>query len=262
MQRVDPSIRINVDCTNPGQFFACCGLLELADRLWPGAEGWFEQTEFCIVCDGTLRELMKEISDVEIESLKPDDRKTSPLRIAGPFVPLRVDWWNDLQGKGKDLKVWAGSMEGVRITLAMRNAIRQEECWNGNILNYGVVVYSPEDSRKKVEPFYFDARRALNAHSRDVGFSPNSLSLKTTAYPAVEFFCLVGLQRIRPVPTKQPQVFDYFTWSRSIPVNIVPAVASGLISSIVSHGYRFQNWFRTGQRKHKAFRPAIPLDQA
>ncbi len=24
--------------TNPGQFFACCGLLELADRLWPGAE--------------------------------------------------------------------------------------------------------------------------------------------------------------------------------------------------------------------------------
>lgn len=31
------AIRINVDLTNPGQFFACCGLLELADRLWGGA---------------------------------------------------------------------------------------------------------------------------------------------------------------------------------------------------------------------------------
>ena len=34
-----PSITVAVDPTNPGHFFACCGLLELADRLWPGAEG-------------------------------------------------------------------------------------------------------------------------------------------------------------------------------------------------------------------------------
>jgi CRISPR-associated protein Csx14 len=33
------SLRIKVDPTNPGQFFACCGLLELADRLWSGAQG-------------------------------------------------------------------------------------------------------------------------------------------------------------------------------------------------------------------------------
>src|SRR6476646_1225323 len=40
------SIHVVMDLTNPGQFFACCGLLELADRLWPGAEGWFEKREF------------------------------------------------------------------------------------------------------------------------------------------------------------------------------------------------------------------------
>src|SRR5437773_11624901 len=45
------------------------------------------------------------------------------------------------------------------------------------------VVY--DESGKKVEPFYFDARRAINAHSRDVGFSPNDLQLTTTAFPAV-----------------------------------------------------------------------------
>ena len=30
-----PTINVNIDVTNPGQFFACCGLLELADRLIP-----------------------------------------------------------------------------------------------------------------------------------------------------------------------------------------------------------------------------------
>src|ERR671939_36670 len=50
MRHPDPSIRVNVDPTNPGQFFACCGLLELADRLWAGAEGWYTEgaTTFCL----------------------------------------------------------------------------------------------------------------------------------------------------------------------------------------------------------------------
>jgi CRISPR-associated protein Csb3 len=34
MTHPEPNITIKVDVTNPGQFFACCGLLELADRLW------------------------------------------------------------------------------------------------------------------------------------------------------------------------------------------------------------------------------------
>ena len=48
----DANITIPVDLTNPGQFFACCGLLELADRLWPGAEGWFEGDAFFITTIG------------------------------------------------------------------------------------------------------------------------------------------------------------------------------------------------------------------
>ena len=52
-------IRVAVDPTNPGQFFACCGLLELANRLWPGAEGWFEKGKFCIACEGTADQLLE-----------------------------------------------------------------------------------------------------------------------------------------------------------------------------------------------------------
>jgi CRISPR-associated protein Csb3 len=45
-----PTIRLRLDPTNPGQFLACCGFLELADRAWRGAEGWFEERAdfFCL----------------------------------------------------------------------------------------------------------------------------------------------------------------------------------------------------------------------
>ena len=46
-------IQIDVDVTNPGQYFACCGLHELADRLWDGAEAWFGAREFIIRPAGT-----------------------------------------------------------------------------------------------------------------------------------------------------------------------------------------------------------------
>ncbi len=48
MMASEPSFSLRVDATNPGQFFACCGLLELAHRLWPGSEGWFEEKRFTI----------------------------------------------------------------------------------------------------------------------------------------------------------------------------------------------------------------------
>ena len=58
MSDQQPNITIPVDLTNPGQFFACCGLLELADRLCSSAEGWFENSEFHLRCEADLRKLL------------------------------------------------------------------------------------------------------------------------------------------------------------------------------------------------------------
>lgn len=41
MSHPEPTIRINVDVTNPGQFFACCGVLELASRIDPHSTARF-----------------------------------------------------------------------------------------------------------------------------------------------------------------------------------------------------------------------------
>src|SRR5439155_17570800 len=101
--------------------------------------------------------------------------------------------------------------------------------------------------RKKREPFYFDSRSGPNAHSRDVGFSPNDLKITTTASPVVEFFCLLGLQRSRPKQTPRPRVFNYFTWTAPLPVSIVPAAVCGFLPVVLGNGFQFSNDFRSGQ---------------
>jgi CRISPR-associated protein Csb3 len=150
-------------------------------------------------------------------------------------------------------------MESVRIARAMQHATRSERFCESDLLDVGVIAYDPDNTEKKVEPFYFDARRGPNAHSRDVGFSPNDLQMTTTAFPAVELLCLVGLQRCRPRRTERPRLFQYFTWSRPIPTLLSAVATSGHLPDEGQVGYQFENWYRTGQKKHKAFRSAVPI---
>jgi hypothetical protein len=107
---------------------------------------------------------------------------------------------------------------------------------------------------KKIEPFYFDANRGPNAHSRDVGFATNDLKLETLAAPAVELLTLVGLQRVIPAPVPRiSRNFDYHLWSRPLSVSLLSAAVNGLLPDNSCDIFRFESWFRTGQRKHKAF---------
>jgi CRISPR-associated protein Csb3 len=142
----------------------------------------------------------------------------------------------------------------------MQLALKDPAFHTSAVLNRSTVVREPQTG-EKVEPFYFDSRRGRNAHSRDVGFSPNDLQLVTTAFPAVEFLCLVGLQRCLPAPTSTPRVFKYSTWSVPLLPALLPFAVCGLMPGR-GNGYRFENWYRSGQKKHKAFLPAtlLPLE--
>jgi len=253
------SIRINVDPTNPGQFFACCGLLELADRLWDEAEGWFTGREFCIAVKGSLSDLIRAISTAELAQLDPEDKTSSPILIDKPFRALRLDWWQDDRAGGRELKIWAGSMESYAIARAMQHAMRCDSFLSPGLLDVGMIVRDPEDKEKKKEPYYFDSRRGANAHSRDIGFSPNDLQMTTIAFPAVELLCLIGLQRCLPAKTKRPRIFEYFTWAIPLASALLPPAVAGVLTLRGSCGYRFENWYRTGQKKHKTFRSAIPF---
>lgn len=157
MTRPQPSLDLPVQVANPGQFFACCGVLELAQRLWPGAVGWFraEAPVFCLGRPGgtgSMKPLASKLMDAGIEGdLTPEERnelsrleaqkrtlakKREALSDAdherrselgkrlregalrvGDPFDLRLDWW---QEEGDDVpKTFAGKQEVLRMARAM-----------------------------------------------------------------------------------------------------------------------------------------------
>jgi CRISPR-associated protein Csx14 len=76
-----PTFTVNVDVTNPGQFFACCGLLELSHRLWPEAEGSFSEDGKAFTISSpndesaTVDQLREAIVQCDITGLTQADRE-------------------------------------------------------------------------------------------------------------------------------------------------------------------------------------------
>jgi CRISPR-associated protein Csb3 len=240
-------IRFDVDLTNPGQFFGCCGVFELAQRLWPRATARFEGARF-VVSDGDLTELFTRTAQAQLEVLEPANQTSSALRLAEPF-DLRLDWWKVERG----LKTWAGRMSVDRIATSLQRDL--PNALSGGLFNYGHVVVGADG--KKVEPYYFDGRRGATAMPLDVGFSSDALSLETVAFSASEFYTLLGLQRFRPRDVKL-RVYRYRAWRASLPVTLAALAAA---DTLPDDGplFQFESAFRTDQRKHKAFSPAVPV---
>lgn len=279
MSNPEPTIRINVDLSNPGQFFACCGLFELADRLWPGTEGWFEGQSFCLLTDDrtkTLSDLLAEARDMtfpvddeeeddgEESDDKGDDLLVEPIELKWKNTKqaILLDWWTE-----KSIKPWAGSMKGHLILRAMLRAIDSGHCTPFDDLR---AVFDPpklsipsDDGKqpratksKKREPFYFDPRRGNKSHPLDSGFSPDTHEMHSECSPALEALCFIGLQRARPAPTGTPNQSRYTVWTKHIPANLVGAVVCGIVPLPGSINYVFNNYFRTDQHKHKTFSQA------
>lgn len=112
------SFTVNVDVTNPGQFFACCGLLELAHRLWRGAEGWFEGPSFCLLRtdgrSGSGEEIITALLNCEVKSIQMADPKTAPIKVGEPF-DIRLDWWLKPNGSSNPFKTWAGNATSMQM---------------------------------------------------------------------------------------------------------------------------------------------------
>ncbi len=240
-------ICLTVDLTNPGQFFGCCGVFELAKRLWPNATAYFEGTRF-VVSDGDLEDLVVRTAKAPLIVLEESNQTSSALLLAEPFN-LHLDWWKVERG----LKTWAGRMSVDRIAANIQKDL--PNTLNNGFFNDGHVVFG-EDG-KKVEPYYFDGRRGAAALPLDVGFSPDALSLETATFSATEFFTLLGLQRFRPFEVRL-RVYRYQAWFAPLPVTLA-ALATANVLQDEGPLFQFESAFRTDQRKHKAFSPAIPV---
>lgn len=283
------SIRINVDPTNPGQFFACCGLLELADRLWQGAEGWFEKGEFCIACGGTASSLLDQLASClltntmtvqqlarfdELSAMTKKQRektpgleeekaslekllREAPILLHAPFQ-LRLDWFHDDRAGGTRYKTWAGQQSVLKIVSAMKKAIetadwrtRQPDQWfTHSVSGCGL-------------PFNFDSDLGGQGSALDVGFSFDPLAssemtrIEATARPCLELLAFVGLQRFRPRQLLNDNRFLYCAWNRPLTPEVAAPAVCGLLPVAGSSSFEFRLLYRT--KYLKSFLPAIPF---
>jgi CRISPR-associated protein Csb3 len=255
------SIRINVDLTNPGQFFACCGLLELADRLWSGTgiQGAFSGSHFQLVAkteDCSLRQIIQQFVEAEVRQLDVNDNAASPLHLGKPF-DLHLDWWRKIEtpdkrrvdlGGGDQLKPWAGKQFAPLIFRLMKNACVDIDLQSP--LDDPRAVYDTKNGKAKkktISPFYFDARREET--SLDIGFSPDEQEMSVMAYPAVESLALVGLQRFRPIADESgtSRAFLYTAWANPLPPAVAMAAVSGMVPVPSCGTFRFTKPSRGGE---------------
>jgi CRISPR-associated protein Csx14 len=227
-----PDISIDVDLRNPGQFLACCGLLELANRLWPGSEGWFVTKErlatFRVAtysdCSDPLGEIVRKLCEPdEIVKVVKDQGITQADRQPVILLPfeLRLDWWLDSYGDGdkSELKIWAGRQTPAGNINKLRDAWRVCFSRTGSDDSAGLLSHRQPVSGR----FGFDP--SASWESLDVGFSPDEQGMLVQTSPAAEILAAIGLQRCRPKPVgNKRRWFWYRPWHTPIDIIVAPAV--------------------------------------
>lgn len=296
MKNPEPSIAVKVDVTNPGQFFACCGLLELVCRAHGEAVGWFDlpQDRFCIQTPivntyGFATKLLEWITDIEVANtmsenqllrrsdlsaipkkkreaggLEEEKKRLDKLWRESPIVlklpgtdSLRLDWFLDDYAGGSTFKTWAGQQSVIDIAAAMKKSITPESAQS--VISED---WFSEYSNNGHVPFNFDAELGSQGSSVDIGFGTDALQVSVGYRPVIEFLAFVGLQRFRPAPFidrngRSQNRYHYRLWMDSLPPEIAAITACGHIDHLPTAGYEFRLLYRT--KYLKSFLPATPL---
>ena len=285
----EASVRVRLDPTNPGHFFASCGLLELADRCWRGAEGWFtdDGNSFCLCAEEgrssahTAASLIQAIRSSElVNTMTPqqlarrdelsalgtkqvrtrgfeEEKKyldmlwrEAPLVLRTP-VNLRLDWFIDERSGGAVFKTWAGQQSVIDIARDLKEGVSRAD-WKEPHHDW---LFERTDCDGL--PFNFDAEQGAMGSDRDVGFSFDPLkSIRVRIRPLVEFLALVGLQRFRPLRRRNENRYMYSIWFHPLPPSIACTAACGLLGPHIARTFELRLLYRT--KYLKSFLPAIP----
>lgn len=223
---------IAVDLRNPGQVFACLGLLEAAEILLGHAVGVFawetgrEETFRLAACgeEQPAARVMRFLDEAEVVARAPHGSKNfdkwlpawgkrefDRLGAAFPFpdpdslatlpavlrdsagTEIGVDYWGDATRRD-NVKFWAGA-GGYPGAAILRDAL---ELAGGKLREYDSVPFSLSDAQSS--SLRFDWRR--DYIPIDVGFSLNNhksgIPIVPVGFPLVEILAAVGMTYARP----------------------------------------------------------------
>jgi len=255
---------IPVDLLNPGQVFACLGLLEAADVLLGDARAGFDwsdpsRVEFQLQCNGDddpFKTVLEFLLTADRKSLSPFEEIEErdgwntvtragisssrlynrngklqnallPIELSRDAHSLVFDYWAN-EGTGKtQLTLWTATNKNsarVRFEKLMMAAI---EAVDGQ-----ADYWSDPLNLGAVVPANFRLELRRNWVSLDLGFSPDKLNkgpkcrhLSIISYPFVELLAALGLSHARPTKNKKLE-WSYFPWSDALPPPLARAAIS------------------------------------
>jgi CRISPR-associated protein Csx14 len=250
---------IPVDLLNPGQVFACLGLMELAEVLCGPCESRFayrnaeSQAQFVLKVDGAVNPITEGVrflvggqpaaitplgtdlstgkwkvrtirrDDAVFPSPAPDMPAALPMRLTNGKQSIVIEHWAD--GSSRDnVKFWAGAAGYPGAALA-RDALELVRGLGDNaaasVSADPFNVPFPQSSS-----FRFDWRR--DYIPLDAGFSPNEHArISMVGYPFVELLAAIGLQNARPARLESKLAYRYCVSSALLPTVFARAVLGG-----------------------------------
>jgi CRISPR-associated protein Csb3 len=271
----EPRTRVNVDVTNPGQFFACCGLLELAARIDPSTLAQFEGGHFVI--HANVRAVLDRFFECKVDTSAKNDEEAGetddndnidshrgriyPMTLREPFN-LRLDWWTDEEAQRQKLKTWTAGQHVTDLLVGYHKGKNKAKYIPSMREHFAEAVkQSPDDWLREARPieapmaFSYDSRLSRNK-ALDQGHTAKSIMAFS---PAVDVLTLIGLQRFRPLMLEPWSRNLYCTWSQPLPVVIAAVTALGLIPQLIDSRFEFPIKPRDAQGRFKLFGHAPPV---
>lgn len=252
-------VSVPVDLLNPGQVFACIGLLEAADVLCGPAEGgfdWSEEPRFKLKAstENPMEDVLNFLAAAEIAAIAPamtelaDEYGLPTCRESEPVSPspelkasvlpvvlrdqagreIQLSHWSESSDSAAGLdnvKFWggAGGYSGAARTRDLQQAFISKFAEARS-----EVLGAPFDASGRLSNgFRLDMRR--DYVPIDVGFSPNNhSSMEIVGFPLVELLAAIGLQHARPARVSRLE-YRYAVWSHLLPPLMArPALGGGL----------------------------------
>ncbi len=221
---------IEVNVTNPAEFFASLGTLELT-----GGRSSFTGDGNVVTFAVTTDKELPDLKTLPVTSHPFDDAGTAPVTVGD----LRLDWWLDVfRGEACGLKLWAGTCCPLNMLRNYQKLMPTVQLPVHDLLGFNVRT-------KTKSTFNLDTRASRNPLG--AGFSEKEAGESSRVFPYAEFLCAVGLQNFSTRPSSLR--FDYRTWGRAIPLSIahgavrqdVPGLGSRLFEvtlDFVSNGMK------------------------
>jgi len=266
MNNIQPeaTITIPVDLNNPGEFFACCGLLELAQRLTESGSrvlGWFENVDslrshFSVSAlkNGdplTLEEIIESLKKCGISTINPVS-KEGPVLLGSPFNII-LDWRPPFP-QSKMIKTFAGKQSLLEIVRTLQQAIHEISV-NEYVGSELLGIRKP--TNRAVTSF--DIEKAEDAI--DAGFSMDVQKGRLFRHSRVflELLALIGGQRFCPQQGEERLERIYFAWQIPLSAALASSAVSRNIPAIPANGYSFRMYEREASGKYKGFSTARKL---